>query len=172
VRSEGGRPLGRWTGRRNRRKRHPGQKRLTGTLLAVALAVTGGCGTGATPAPESEPADDVVATTPPGPIRRIDALVDRAWQRTDAGAPPGSLRVFLSDGTLLMDSCWEVYRLAAWEAASDSTVRWSEDGMPISARLLRVEADQLVLRLELVSEEVEERYELAEAPYVCPEMAR
>lgn len=85
---------------------------------------------------------------------------------------PGVMRIFLSDGTLVMDSCWETYRLAKWQMESDSTVRWNEDGMDIRAAILAVTEDNLVLRLDLVQGSEEQHYKAALVPYVCPEMQR
>src|SRR5688572_22814879 len=42
-------------------------------------------------------------------------FVGKAWMSTDASAARGTLRLFLPDGTLVMDSCWETYRLARWQ---------------------------------------------------------
>ena len=39
--------------------------------------------------------------------------MDRVWVQAEPSDMPGQMRIFLSDGTLVMDSCWEVYRLAA-----------------------------------------------------------
>ena len=45
-------------------------------------------------------------------------LVGRVWVRSDSTGLPGVMRVFLSDSTLIMDSCWETYRLARWQISS------------------------------------------------------
>ena len=39
-------------------------------------------------------------------------LVGKVWVSTDPSASPGTFRIFLADGTLVMDSCGETYRLA------------------------------------------------------------
>lgn len=40
-----------------------------------------------------------------------DPLTDRIWLQAEANRP-GVIRAFLSNGTLLMDSCWETFRVA------------------------------------------------------------
>jgi hypothetical protein len=83
------------------------------------------------------------------------------------------MRVFLSDGTLVMDSCWETYRLAKWESLPDNAIAWDEDGAKIQAQVVEASDAVLVLRLALVGGETkEERYRKAEVPYVCPDMKR
>src|SRR5262249_2272062 len=41
----------------------------------------------------------------------INGLTNRVWMRSDSTGLPGVTRIFLSDSTLLMDSCWETYRV-------------------------------------------------------------
>ena len=76
------------------------------TLFAVCLLSTA-CGgsVGNTPRETSPPTAPAVQ---PG-------FVGKVWVSPDASAPRGTLRIFLSDGTLVIDSCWETYRLARWE---------------------------------------------------------
>ncbi len=148
--------------------------------IAMLLALIAGCAA-EPPAPADQgevpdaaaasPADANSADPEPaaGPL---SLLRDRAWRGQDPGAPPGQLRIFLSDGTLLMDSCWEVYRLARWTAAGDSVIEWNEDGAPIRATIRQVDERSLTLALDLVSGTEEQRFERADEPYVCPEMAR
>ena len=83
--------------------------------------------------------------------------------------PP--VKVFLADGTLLIDSCWETYRLEHWRTSGAGAVEWSEDGQPIRATY-EASGDSLVLRLALVGGESVERYGRAPVPFVCPEMRR
>ncbi|HKH46489.1 MAG TPA: hypothetical protein VKM72_17645 [Thermoanaerobaculia bacterium] len=82
------------------------------------------------------------------------------------------MRVFLADGTLVMDSCWETYRLAKWRTLPDGAIAWEEDGAEIQAHVVEASETVLVLRLALVGGPTEERYRKAEVPYVCPDMPR
>ena len=96
-------------------------------------------------------------------------FVGKAWLSTDSSAANGTIRVFLPDGTLLMDSCGETYRLARWTSIGDTQIAWEEDGAPIEADVTQAAADVLELRLHLRSEVKVERYRLAQVPYVCPD---
>jgi hypothetical protein len=74
-----------------------------------------------------------------------------------------------ADGTFVMDSCGETYRLARWRAIDERRIEWQEDGARIEAEVTQVSPDQLQLRLHLVREIKEENYRLAEVPFVCPD---
>lgn len=101
------------------------------------------------------------------------SLTDRVWVRSDdTSGMPGSMQLFLSDGTLLTDSCWETYRLSSWHMTSDTTLVWTEDGMDIPAEIVELTEAELVLALDLASETVTQRFEPAPVPYVCPDMPR
>ena len=65
---------------------------------------------------------------------RQPQFVGKAWLSTDADASPGTLRIFLPDGTLLMDSCGETYRIARWRALDEHRLEWTEDTARIEAR--------------------------------------
>lgn len=144
-------------------------------LLVLALL----CGCQATPEP-APPADsgtsvsisgDTAADAAVAPGTR-DQLVNRVWVRSDSTGMPGVLRLFLADGTLLQDSCWETYRLSEWTMESDSTLRWSEDGAEIRADVITLAEDELLLRLNLTSGAEDQRFAVATVPYVCPDMLR
>ena len=79
---------------------------------------------------------------------------------------------YLSDGTLLMDSCFETYRLAKWRALEGQRVAWEEDGIPIEAQIVELEEKRLRLRLQLRGSSRYEEYRVAPSPYVCPDMPR
>lgn len=97
-------------------------------------------------------------------------FVGRTWLSTDAGAAPGTLRIFLPDGTLLMDSCGETYRLVTWRSPRPGRIEWSEDGARVEAEVSEPRPRELRLRLRLRGGETRnERYRLATVPYVCPD---
>lgn len=98
-------------------------------------------------------------------------LTGRMWVRTDPAAPVGDMRAFLSDGTLLMDSCWETYRLVHWRQ-SGQTLTWDEDGMEIQAEIVSLTEQELHLRLNLVDGPKDQRYQPATVPFTCPDMQR
>ncbi|MHB1103264.1 MAG: hypothetical protein ACYC0C_10940 [Devosia sp.] len=97
---------------------------------------------------------------------------NRVWVKSDTGDLPGVIRIFLSDGTLVQDSCWETHRLSQWHMTSDTGFTWNEDGVDISAEIVSVSASDLVLSVKLGGEAVEERYMAAAVPYVCPDMPK
>ena len=87
----------------------------------------------------------------------------------DPSSPLGTLRIFLPDGMLVMDSCFETYRLAAWRALDEHRIEWLEDTARIEAEVTQAAPDHLHLRLHLVSEIKEEDYRLVQVPFVCPD---
>lgn len=98
-------------------------------------------------------------------------FVGRVWLSDDAADAPGTVRVFLPDGTLLMDSCVEGYRLTRWRTTGPSGVEWDEDTARIEAEVLEASADSLRLRLTLRGGEVrDETYRPAAVPFVCPDL--
>ena len=104
-----------------------------------------------------------------------DPLVNRIWVRSEesAGAGlPSRIQVFLSNGTLLSDSCWETHRISEWSREPAGGLRWLEDGAEIRADVVALSEGELVLRLHLVSGDEDQRFVPAPVPYVCPDMAR
>jgi hypothetical protein len=142
-------------------------------LLLLALIPLSACqpGNDAASHPEEAPAP---ATAPsPEPSVSAPAFTGKVW--VQAGSPdlPGQMRIFLADGTLVMDSCWETYRLAQWRAESERALVIVEEGLEIPAEVVNASADELHLRLKLVGgEEKDEVYRPATVPYVCPDMPR
>jgi uncharacterized lipoprotein YbaY len=112
-----------------------------------------------------------VANTQDSSPRQSPAnFVGKAWISTDTGTAAGTLRMFLADGTLLMDSCVETYRLARWRLVAPAKVEWYEDTARIQADVTEVGRDQLMLRLQLAGETKEEHYRLARVPFTCPDL--
>ena len=77
------------------------------------------------------------APPPPAaqPPTQPRAFVGKTWLSTDPAAAPGTFRIFLADGTLVMDSCFETYRLARWEALDERRIAWQEDTARIEAEV-------------------------------------
>jgi hypothetical protein len=103
---------------------------------------------------------------------------NRVWLDTGEDAPRGTLRAFLSDGTLVMTSCVEVYRLAPWRWIEGSRLAWEEDGRSIHGEVVLAGRDEMVLAIELGDapgdepgdEIVTRRFSAAQAPVVCPDL--
>ena len=102
-----------------------------------------------------------------------DPLTNKVWVKAgDDASLPGVIKIFLSDGTLVQDSCWETHRLSAWQKAGAKSVTWNEDGMDIKADIVTLTADELVLSLQLKGGAVEEHYTPAAVPSVCPDIPK
>jgi len=131
-------------------------QRSSGLIVCVLLC---GCGNPSVdPQPQRSPSSEV----PP-------AFVGKTWVSTDSAAAPGTLRIFLPDGTLVMGSCSETYRLALWRTIDAHRIEWQEDSARIEADVTQPISNELRLRLHLVGERKEEHYRLAQVPFVCPD---
>jgi len=133
---------------------------------AAILALLSVWGVGAcTPLPAYAQADEPAASETSNP------LLNRVWVRADDTGLPGPMQIFLEDGTLVTDSCWEVYRLSNWQQVSETAISWVEDGITIDADIASLSETELVLRLNLIGGDVsEQRYVLADVPFVCPDV--
>jgi hypothetical protein len=148
------------------RARTPAGERIMGhmrmrtrTLLVPLLLMLSGCA-----GPPGGPPEGTIEA-------RSESLsfVGKIWISTDAAAAPGTLRTFLADGTLIMDSCVETYRLARWAPSGEGRIAWEEDGARIEAEVTRATPEELLLRLHLANHIREEHYRPAHVPYVCPD---
>ena len=117
-------------------------------------------------------AEDTVAATEASADDDADELTNRVWVKSGEGELPGVIKIFLSDGTLVQDSCWETHRLSPWQMDGANAVSWNEDGIDIKADIVTLTADELVLSLKLKGGDVEERYAPAGVPYVCPDIPK
>lgn len=137
----------------------------------IALMSVWGVGAGVVPAMAQDTDATEDATDDDGD--RSNPLLNKVWVRADADASlPGPMQIFLADGTLVSDSCWETYRLSKWQQVSDTSISWDEDGMTINADIASVSDTELVLNLKLGSDVQEQRYTTATVPYVCPDMVK
>lgn len=137
----------------------------TKTALFALLAVWGVSTYVDVPAMAEEAAADQ------SPLKR--SFTNRVWVKEDSGSDlPGVMRIFLSDGTLVQDSCWETHRLSNWTMTGDTALSWNEDGTDIAASIVSVSNDALHLQLKLGGNTVEERYVAATVPFVCPDMPK
>jgi hypothetical protein len=131
-------------------------------LILIAVVACCGCQRGTT-----RVSDERNAAGP------ATLLVNRVWARSDSlTGLPGVMRVFLSDSTLIMDSCWETYQLATWRLESDSVVSWQEGSAQVRAKVLELTRETLALRVDVADGSQEEHYRVATVPYLCPDMRR
>ena len=142
---------------------------MTSKAALFALLALWGVGTcAALPAVAQEAVSD--SQSEHEPAKRT--LTNRVWVKADTPDLPGVMRIFLSDGTMVSDSCWETHRLSQWRMTSDTALTWNEDGMDINAVISALTSGELVLKLALGSETVEERYAAATVPYLCPDIPK
>jgi hypothetical protein len=97
-------------------------------------------------------------------------VVDRVWIDTDPAAAKGTLRAFLSDGTLIMTSCTETYRLAPWRWVDGMTLVWEEDGRNIRGEVVVAERREMVMVIDPEGMNQSHHYEVAKSPVVCPDL--
>lgn len=142
-------------------------------LLAVTLLGASACS-------QEEPAAQVAAPPPPTPtVQSSDTeelgqpsdprFIGRIWVSTTPGHSRGTLMIFLQDRTLLMDSCFETYRVSKWGAEGDR-IRWIEDAIPIEAIIAMPNENEL--RLKIAGQDRVQSFVVATVPTVCPEMPR
>ena len=142
----------------------------TKTALFALLAMWGVSSSLGTPA-LAEEAASAEAMADQTPLKR--SFTNRIWVQADEGNDlPGVMKIFLSDGTLVSDSCWETHRLSNWTMAGDTDLTWNEDGIDIPAKIVSVTATDLHLQLTLGSDKVDEHYVAATVPYLCPDMPK
>ena len=83
-------------------------------LVAIAIVMASACNQSTAPAEapplSATPVADSTTDTPPPPT---PSFTDRVWLRADAGSAPAAMQVYLSDGTLISDSCFETYDLSS-----------------------------------------------------------
>ena len=115
------------------------------------------------PPPSSESSPSAELGEPVDP-----RFIGKIWISTTQGHARGSMLIFLPDRSLLMDSCFETYRISKWGAEGDR-IRWIEDAIPIEATLSMPNEDEL--RLQVGQDRVQS-YVTATVPYVCPDMPR
>ena len=137
----------------------------------MALCACGGSQTPSQPvaAEQAAAAAPPAAEAPASEEPVNPAFIGRVWRATSRGGPLGSILVFLPDRTLLMDSCFETYRVSKWGVAGDR-IRWLEDKIPIEAEVVTPSPDELILRI--AGQDRENSYIAMTDAYTCPDMPR
>lgn len=135
-------------------------------IFAIGLALCGLATIGAfTSASGQQPASDVVV--------KVDLLTNRIWsEQNPSNGLPGVMTTFLSDGTLLQDSCWETYSVTRWKRLAQKKLSWDENGIPVSADVKSVSEKELVLSISAGKDKIDHRYVPVKTPYLCPDMKR
>jgi hypothetical protein len=141
--------------------------------MTVALFGVTACG-------KQETAAQTAAPPPPPPAAQLsDAdevgqpadprFIGKIWVSTTPGHARGTMMIFLPDRSLLMDSCFETYRISKWGAQGER-IRWIEDTIPIEATISMPSENEL--NLQLAGQDKVQSYVTATVPYVCPDMPR
>ena len=138
---------------------------LTSFAMLALCACSGGSQAPSQTAAAAQP-PPATATQGDDPVN--PAFIGRVWRALDRGAPLGTIMIFLPDRTLLMDSCFETYRVSKWGVAGDH-IRWLEDTVPIEAEVITPSKDELILRM---GANLEQRYVAMTDPYTCPDMPK
>jgi len=128
-------------------------------LLIVTAAIAASCTAKPPPAPAPPPQQLV--------------LLNKVWRVTaPTGKPLGSMYLFLPDGTLLMTSCVETYRLAKWSANADGTLTITEDAATTYRATYQAADRTAKLTFALKNESMSVDLRVAETPFVCPDLRR
>lgn len=136
-------------------------------MLIAALLALAACGRTShapAPAPSAAATSALQGDEPPN-----KDFIGRVWIATTQGAPRGSMLIFLPDRSLVMDSCFETYRISKWGVAGDN-IRWLEDTIPIEAHVTLPGKDEMTLRI--AGRDRDQTYVAASVPYLCPDMPR
>lgn len=115
-------------------------------------------------------------TAPSGDLTQ---LFSRIWQVTDAPSEPapGSIYIFLANGTLLETSCVETYRVATWTVDKEApdVLRVVEDGQLVFTAAIAELTDttlQLERTLVLSNEQQDITLTAIDEEVVCPDLPR
>lgn len=139
------------------------------SVAMFALCACGGSQAPSQPAAAAQPPPPASGATAAGDAPANPGFIGRVWRSTARGGPLGSILVFLPDRTLLMDSCFETYRVSKWGVVGNH-IRWLEDTIPIEAEVVTPSADELILRIE--GQDRDQTYIAMTDPYTCPDMPR
>lgn len=141
-------------------------------VLLIGMASTTACGS------DVAPRQDAKVATPTLQVDAQDAnrpgWTNKVWKVTaPPDRAPGSVYLFLNNGTVVMTSCVETYRLATWTSEGTGRVTIEEDPqVRVPADIREVDERHLAIRLHLKSEVVELALETASVPFVCPDLKR
>lgn len=109
----------------------------------------------------------------------LTVLFSRVWRMTQAPSEPapGSIYVFLPNGTFLQTSCVETYALSGWTVDKDApnVLKVSENGqVALTAEILELTNTTLRLRQTLVRSGDTQEVTLSamEDEFICPDLPR
>jgi hypothetical protein len=135
--------------------------------ISIALCTLCACTGPSSPPQAATPAPPAGAQASHVPLD--GAFVGRAWISTTPRSAHGTMIIFLPDRTMLMDSCFETFRLTKWGVARER-IRWLEDTIPLEADVSMPRPNEL--SLHIVGQDHPQTYVAASVPYVCPDMPK
>ena len=137
-------------------------------IIAVATVALAGCERSEAPQPAPAPADTAPADAPvPPPATEAASFVNRVWAVAESKqVEPGALRVFLSDGTLVMASPNSTPAFGQWRS-EDDRLTITEEGRDYPTDILALSEHAFRVRLNGPGEAVEILFE--PAPRVAPD---
>jgi hypothetical protein len=150
-------------------------------VVVAGCVVLGGCSKAPTSSagPPSEKPMPVGQQADPAPDTNLQSLFSHIWRVTKAPSPPppGSIYIFLPNGTLLETSCVETYRVATWtvDKSAPRELRVVEDRqVAFTANIAELSDSNLRLQKQLVrsKEPQEVTYSPIEGEFVCPDMPK
>ena len=131
------------------------------TILAVAIPLPGCSAPDATPGSETGSAEAEESVATPG------TFVDRVWVVAESEQiAPGGLRVFLSEGTLVMASPHATAAFGSWSYV-DGQLTIVEEGQEYDVDILELTRDTFRIRMHSPGEPVEIRFSAADVAS-CP----
>lgn len=109
----------------------------------------------------------------------LSLLFSRIWRVTSAAnqPAPGSIYIFLPNGTLLQTSCVETYRIATWrvDKAAPQVLRVTEDGrLAYTDTITRLTDTTLQVQRTLTQSKEKQLLTLAavQKEFVCPDLRK
>jgi heat shock protein HslJ/uncharacterized membrane protein len=139
-------------------------------IFALASVALAGCERSEAPQPSPAPADTAPADAPvPPPATEAASFVNRVWAVAESKqVEPGALRVFLSDGTLVMASPNSTPAFGQWRS-EDGRLTITEESRDYPTDILALSEHAFRIRINGPGEPVEILF--APAPQVAPEQA-
>jgi hypothetical protein len=118
-------------------------------------------------------------TSTSGTSGNLTQLFSRVWRVTKAPSTPapGSIYIFLPNGTLLQTSCGEPYRIARWtiDKAAPKVIRVNEDGqLAYTATISNLSDTTLQIQRSLVRSKENQALTLTavQQEFVCPDVRK
>lgn len=129
-----------------------------GLIVTVLLVMTGCSPQDSTTESSAQPIGSDVPTVAPV------TFIDRVWVVAESKQVSlGELRVFLSEGTLVMASTHGTPAFGTW-TYRDGHLTITEDGIKYKVDILELTADVFRIRINSPGEPVDIRFKLAEPP--------